>query len=210
MDTDLCLVIIREFTAPQALGYFREELEKQRQIPFMELAKGSDAFYTKLERLREHAYDHKKTKFNHRTETKFLVMQYAYAGAMELNDPVNPLTLEEVLVQFITAYNDLKKRRNESSKEVVVFPIEDEKLMAIINKSSPSFPSPESLFYEELSEECQKALDSMNTLDRAIIDALWKNTDELSHKEIAARLGIDPTYLSKRLKIIRGKLSNLL
>lgn len=210
MDTDLCLVIIEEFTAPQALGYFREELEKQRQIPFMELVEGAEAFYAKMEWLHKHAYDHKKTKFNHKTETRFLVKQYAYAGAMELNDPVNPLTVEEVLVQFIDAYNDLKKRRNESKKEVVVFPIEDEKLMAIIYKNDPSLQSPESLLYEGLSEECQQVLDSMSTLDRAIIDALFRYADKLTHKEIAAKLGIDPTYLSKRLKKIREAMIGLL
>ena len=107
MDIYICLRIIEEFTAPQALGYFKKELEKYRQTPYMELVAGSHAFYNRIERVRKRAYEGQNIKFNHRTETRFLVMQYAYAGAMELNDPSDPLPSEEVLVQFINAYNEL-------------------------------------------------------------------------------------------------------
>lgn len=210
MDIFICLRIIEEFTAPQALEYFKKELEKYCQTPYMELVAGSHAFYNRIERVRKRAYEGQNIKFNHRTETRFLVMQYAYAGAMELNDPSDPLPYEEVLVQFINAYNELKKRRNESKKEAIVFPLEDEKLLFIVDQSTPDYRSPEDVVEKGLSDECQQKLRKLNELDLAIVEALRDNVYELSHKALAEKLGIDPTYFCKRLKKVRELFADLL
>ena len=210
MEIYICLRIIEEFTAPQALDYFKKELEQYRQRPYMKLVEEASAYYDRLEKWHKHAYDGLSTKFKHNTETRFLVKQYAYAGAMELNDPFDPLPYEEVLVQFINAYNELKKRRNESKKEAIVFPLEDEKLLFIVDQSTPDYRSPEDVIEKELSDECQKKLKELNELDLAIVEALRGNVYELSHKVLAEKLGIDPTYFCKRLKQIRERFADLL
>lgn len=210
MDNWICSQIIEEFTAPQALDYFKKELEKCRQIPFMELVERASSYYDKLERQHEHAYDYKVTKFNHQVETRFIVKQYAYAGAMELNDPSSSISVEEVYVQFINAYNALKQERCDSCKEVEHFCVQDNVLLAIIDQTDQYGPQPEDFLMDEFGQEYLVFLANLSPIEAAMVDALLCNPTEKSHKTIAYEMHMDPALFSRRLKVIREKLKEAL
>lgn len=207
MNNNDPLSIIESFTAPQSLRYFLDELEKLRKIPYDVLVAGAFSYFEQLERKHDRAYDGLATKFNHKVETRFIVKQYAYAGAIELNDPCGNTSVEDVIVHFINAYNALKKRRNEAKKEIDSFPMEYETLMFFVSRPAMFIDPTADL---ELSETVKEILNSLPAIEQDMVKALANNPDGLSHKAIANRLGMDPAMFSRRLKRIRKKFVILL
>ena len=198
--------IIAAFTAPQILEYFRRELSKYCLLSRQELLRRQSQFYRKLERDRELAYNGRVTKFIHRVESRYLVLSYAFAGALELSDPFSDATVEVITAQFCLAYNGLKQERNQSRAEVETCSLDDEILMRYVDQEVAY-----DLYNEDgFSLECDQVLSELSPIEADIVYALYEYDGTATHKQIAASLGMDPAVFCRRLKRIREKFACLL
>ena len=210
MDKTDLIKTICTFSGPETLAYFDKKLNRFLQIPYQELVEGAQSFYEKLERQREYSYRNRKTEFNHLAETRNLVMQFAYAGAMEMKRPYNPLSREEVLVQFINAYNGTKEERNASNRKdnakVIHVPYDDDKA-----KKIPCESEPDLFDRTQLREEYLAFLETLSTTETKVLDPLRNNVENgKSHKELARGIRMDPAQFSRVSTRIREKAKSAL
>ena len=207
---------VEEFTSnhEKLMVWYNRTLNKYLTLPYYHLLKGLYTFQVKCEQIRDWKTKQNGGEFHTGAETKCLVYQYAYCGAIEMLDPMEMKNRGEVQLEFIKAYRKLNEDRNKANRDrserkrlgVTVTTNDPEMMIQIrLAKECAYSTEEEPAFDDHLGEiEMDKYLAALSRLtiaQRSVFDALAAHP-EMTHKEIAKLMGKDETNFCKILKRI--------
>jgi len=212
-DREYVRELIDEFTEThfKLMAWYNRTLNEYLKKPYYHLLNGLYSFQEKCERIREWKTKQIGGDFHAGAETSCLVHQYAYSGAIEMLNPLEKKSREEVTLEFISAYKELNDQRNIANRDrsmrsrmgITVIANDPDLMIKIRLAKECSYSTEEEPVYSDHLEEIEMekylaALNSLTLVQRLVFDALAANPDK-THKEVAKLIGKDETNFCKIL-----------